>query len=213
MDWFFAAVARSRFISLESYSRDIQTELFRKSIHVLIAFVPFFAEFSVAATVALLGAATIGFAYSEFLRGVGVRVFVISRITIAASRNRDIGKFALGPITLAIGAMLALLLYPEPAATIAIFALAFGDSLSSIVGKIFGRIRIPFSGGKTVAGSIACFLSVLIVSYRITGDLRNSLIISVSAAALEALPLKDFDNILLPVGTGFIASRLLFLTG
>lgn len=213
MGRFFAAVARSRSISIESYSREIQTELFRKSIHVLIALVPIFAEVNVAATLALIGAGTVAFAYSEFLRASGVRVFVVSRITVAASRSRDIGKFALGPITLALGAMLALLLYPEPAATIAIFALAFGDSLSSVIGKIFGKIRIPFTGGKTIAGSFACFAAVFLVSFRFTGDLRIAFIISIAAAFLEALPSKDFDNILLPVGTGFIASRLLLLTG
>jgi hypothetical protein len=74
--------------------------------------------------------------------------------------------------------MLSLLLYPEPAAAIAIYALAFGDGISSVVGKLIGKIRIPFSGGKTLAGSTACFLAVLASTYAVTADARISVIIA-----------------------------------
>jgi dolichol kinase len=109
--------------------------------------------------------------------------------------------------------MLALMLYPEPAATIAILALAFGDSISSLVGKLYGNLKIPLTGGKTFAGSIACFLVVLFVAYRITGSFALAVPIAIAATALEALPTRDLDNILMPVGTGFITSELIAFSG
>jgi phytol kinase len=108
--------------------------------------------------------------------------------------------------------MLALLLYPSQAATIAIYALAFGDGLASLVGRFLGGRRLPFGGGKTVAGSLACFFAVLLSSHHLIGDLRLALPIALTATLLEALPAGDFDNLLLPVGTGYIASKLLLLT-
>ena len=58
---------------------------------------------------------------------------VVSGLTVAAARPGDAG-FVLGPATLGLGAMLALLLYPLPASAIAIYALAFGDAAASVVG-------------------------------------------------------------------------------
>lgn len=190
-------------------SQDIETELLRKSLHLLIAFVPLLASIDAAATLAFLGAGAIVYTYAELKRMAGLRVALISEITHAAARSRDEGRFVLGPVTLAIGAMTALLLYPEPAASIAIYALAFGDGLSSIVGKLIGRIRIPFTGGKTVAGSLTCFAAVFIIAYRTTGKALPSALVALGATAIEALPTKDLDNILLPVGTGFLAAELL----
>jgi len=88
------------------------------------------------------------YTYAETLRMQGVSVGLISRITEAASRRRDKGSFSYGPVTLGLGAMLALMLYPEPAAAIAIYALAFGDGFSSLFGKIFGRGRDPLHRGE-----------------------------------------------------------------
>lgn len=166
------------------------------------------ADINVAATMALLGAGTIVYAYAERLRTTGYTVAFISLVTVAAARSRDKGKFVLGPVTLALGAMLSLLLYPEPAAFIAIYALAFGDSLSSIIGKLVGTVKIPFTGGKTYAGSAACFVVVFIVVYSFSGEIVPSLAVAAGATILEAIPSKDLDNIILPIGTGFLASQL-----
>lgn len=190
-------------------SGEIETEFLRKSIHLLIAIVPLLAAVDVTATLGLLGAGAIVYAYAELERRAGNNLGFVSTITFAAARDRDQGRFVLGPVTLAIGAMLALLLYPEPAASIAIYALAFGDGLSSIVGKLFGRIRIPLTGGKTFAGSFTCFAAVFIIAFRITGRTVPSLLVALGATALEALPTKDLDNIILPVGTGFLAAEIL----
>ena len=198
-------------VSIEIKISELRTELFRKAIHILIAAVPFLAAFNILVTLILLAAGTLFYTVAEYFRSRGHELFLISRITILASRDREQGRFVLGPITLGVGAMLALLLYPDPSATIAIFALAFGDSISSLIGKFYGSRIIPHTGGKTYAGSTACFFVVLLIAYRVTGALGFSVIIGVAATVLEALPTRDLDNILIPVGTGFIASQLIHL--
>jgi dolichol kinase len=186
----------------------IRGELVRKSLHMLIAFVPSIAAAaSVEIALVLLAVGTMVFAGSEYLRLHGKSVALITRITVIASRKRDEGHFVLGPVTLAIGAMLALLLYPSTAAAIAIYALAFGDSVASLVGRAFGRTRII--AGKTLEGSVACFTAVWLASLVLTGQVGASLAIAAVATVLEALPSDDMDNIILPTGVGLFATILL----
>jgi phytol kinase len=189
----------------DSYNETVRIEILRKSIHMMVAFVPAFAKINIGITLALLASAVFAYTFAEYLRINGRKVFIISGITEAASRSGTNEYFVLGPVTLAIGAMLSLMLYPAQAAAIAIYALAFGDGFSSLFGKIYGRVAIPFTGGKTFAGSLACLVSVFFVALSVTGSLRSAAVIAMSATLLEALPAGDLDNIIVPVGTGFVA--------
>lgn len=186
-----------------------QIEMFRKSIHLTIAAVPAIAAVDVLAAAGLLAVGIAVYTAAEQARLAGVRVAFISNITFLALRERDRQGFVLGPVTLGLGAMLALLLYPEPAASVAIYALAFGDSAAAVVGTAIGRLRIPFTGGKSVAGTVACFLAVLAVTLHVTGEPGASLAIAAAGALLEAAPTRDWDNLLLPAGTGLIALAVL----
>lgn len=195
--------------SSRPWSAEIKTELLRKSIHLLIGLVPTLANWNFSLTVLLLASGILVYSYSELMRLRGFEIAIISKVTALAARRRDAGRFVMGPVTLGIGALLALVLYPEPAASIAIYALAFGDGLSSLVGKAFGTVRIPFTGGKSLEGSLTCFLAVLCSAYAVSGDLARSAAIAFVATVTEAAPTKDADNVLLPSIVG-LAAVLLF---
>lgn len=193
-----------------SWSAELRTEIVRKSIHLLIGLVPTLAAWNFGVTMVLLASGILVYTYSEMMRLRGYEIAIISKVTAVAARRRDAGKFVLGPVTLGIGAMLALVLYPEPAASIAIYALAFGDGLSSLVGKAIGSIRIPFTGGKSVEGSLTCFLAVLVSAHAVTGQIGKSVVVALVATVTEAIPTKDVDNLLLPAITG-LAAVLIFV--
>ena len=193
----------------QEVQQELQTEIVRKSIHMLIALVPGIAALvGVQFTLALLALGTLFYTYCEVLRMQGYSVALVSQLTSVASRQRETGRFTLGPITLGLGAMIALLLYPDPAASIAIYALAFGDGLASLFGKFFGRLTIPATGGKTIEGSMACFAAVFLTVYALTGRSLEAGIIASAAALLELFPTSDLDNLLLPTGTGLVAALL-----
>ena len=185
---------------------EIRIEIVRKSIHLLIGLTPFLASISRPATMILLGAGTAVYATFETCRRHGIRIPVVSRLTSAAARHRDAGKFVLGPITLGLGALITLMLYHEPAASVGIFTLAFGDSLSSFVGKTVGRWTMPFTRGKSVEGSLACFSVTLAAAWAVTGRFGPSMAVAAISTFVEALPLKDWDNILLPLIAGAAAT-------
>ena len=174
-----------------------------------IAAVPSIAALDVLLAAGLLGLGIVIYIAAEQARLTGIRVAVISDITVLALRERDGTGFVLGPVTLGLGAMLALLLYPEPAASLAIYALAFGDSAAGVVGTAFGRVKIPCTGGKSVAGSVACCAVVLAIALRTTGNVAASVAVAVAAAVLEAAPTRDYDNLILPVGAGLVAYYVL----
>ncbi len=162
----------------------------------------------VRATLGLLAVGTLFYAFAEASRLRGMPIPVVSDLTLIAARERDRNGFVLGPVTLSLGAMLSLLLYPLPAASIAIFALAFGDGLASLVGTLVRGPRIPLLGGKTLAGSLACFAAVFLVTLRITGQPGSALVIAASATVLEAIPAGNFDNLVIPFGVGLVAMAL-----
>jgi phytol kinase len=193
------------------WATELRTELLRKSIHLLIALVPSLASWNFGFTVALLGSGIIIYSYCELMRLNGYDIAVISKVTALAARKRDAGRFVYGPVTLGLGAMMALVLYPEPAAAIAIYALAFGDGLSSLVGRAFGTLRLPLTGGKSLEGSLTCFVAVSSSTYAISGNTAGSLAVAYVATMAEALPTKDLDNILLPGVTGLAAMLILYM--
>jgi phytol kinase len=203
-----AAKERSVARSFKSLTDELRIEVLRKGIHLLIGFVPALASINLGLAMGLLASGVLTYAFCESLRLRGIEVPLVSRVTAMAARRRDSGKFVLGPITLGVGALLSLLLYPNPAASIAIYALAFGDGLSSLVGKAFGTIKLPFTRGKSLEGSLTCLCAVFVSALALTGDAPRSLAVAFAATVVEAVPTKDFDNILLPVLTGAAAAFL-----
>lgn len=189
------------------YVNSVYKELFRKSIHLCTAFIPLLLKHFYWPVEILLILAVLGFTLSEVLRLKGINVPIVSDITSIAARKRDEGKFVLGPVTLVIGIVTASLLFNESCYTIGILSLAFGDGLASLSGKLFGRVHIPFTEGKTAAGSLSCFFAIFCCSYLISKNVFESLVLAAVGMIIEVFPLKDFDNILIPVLISFAAQN------
>lgn len=184
-----------------------KSELLRKALHFLIALVPILARVSRYFTLVLLASGTLAYGLMEYLRRRGINIPLVSNLTVAASRRRDMGRFVLGPVTLGLGAFLPLLIYPLPVASIAIYALAFGDGTASLAGKFFGRLRPSFLFGKSVEGSVACFLGTFLSVWLYTiiagsGNIFIALLAACAAVVTELIPLRDWDNIIIPMTVG-----------
>jgi len=177
-------------------------ELFRKSIHIGSALVPLVLKYNYWLVIGLLIAAAVIYTVCELLILKGVYIPVVSKVIATAARKRDENKFVLGPMTMDIGVLIVCLLLPWDCARVGIWALSFGDGLASLVGKMFGKITIPGAKGKTVAGSMACFLAVYISTFCCSQNCFVSLIIATLAMSVEVLPLMDFDNLIIPILIG-----------
>lgn len=184
----------------------LKTELVRKGIHFLIALSPLIAAYHREAAIALLCGGIVVYTIMETLRFRGVEIPLVSTITKIASRPRDQGQFVLGPVTLALGALMSLQLFSAQNAAIAIYALAFGDGASGIFGRAFGHIRPAFLQGKSVEGCFSCFIAVAMSAWFASGSIRLTVIASMTAVVVEALPLRDWDNIIFPLAVGLAVS-------
>ncbi|OHD25726.1 MAG: hypothetical protein A2086_14140 [Spirochaetes bacterium GWD1_27_9] len=187
----------------------LKKELFRKTIHMMSAFVPFFYFFS--SSLVMVGLLFVTFFYfiSEILRFKKVRIPVLTTITELASRSRDEGKVVLGPITLSLGIFLALTFFDYRTAIISIFALSFGDGVASLFGKTIGGIKIPFTFGKTFSGTLGCFFTLLLVFSSCGLNFNQALFLASFSSIIEAFPTGDFDNLIIPVATGLMAQNLI----
>jgi dolichol kinase len=188
---------------LEQFPNRRLSEVVRKALHFLIALAPVLARYHKTYTLALLAGGTAAYAVMEILRRKGLTIPLVSSLTVFASRRRDKDRFVLGPVTLGMGAFLTLLLFPPVAAAAGIYALAFGDGTASLAGKFSGRL--PFLFGKSVEGSLACFLGTFVSAYLVSQRLENrrhiALIAACTATVTELLPIRDWDNVIIPLAT------------
>ncbi len=196
-------------IILRRYANDIAKEMFRKVIHLCAAFIPFFLKIFYVPVLSLLSLVLLLYIIAEILRYKGIEVPIFSVITQTAARKRDENKFVLGPVTLTVGIIITALCFDYESASVGIYALALGDGLASLVGKLFGRNIIPFTQGKTAEGSLACFGAIFISTFLVTKNAFSALIIAIIGMIIELFPLKDFDNLFIPIILGFVMQYLL----
>ena len=189
--------------------KGLGTELARKSMHMLIAAVPSLAAINFSNTALLLMGGILFYTWAESMRFLGFSLPVISPVTAAVLRKREQGRFALGPVTLGLGSLLSLLIFPSDVAAAAIYALAFGDSAAGVAGRFLGRFRPAFLAGKSLEGSLACFSVASLAGFMVFHEWKIAIAVGFGSMLADALPIKDFDNLLLPLTAGLCALAFL----
>ena len=172
------------------------TENARKAVHLLALLIPPASELtSKPLVLAALSIVTIAYVLGEVLRLKGHRLPIITSFTLKMSRPEERTSFIIRPAYLAIGIILALVLYPTTIAYASICIGAVGDSAASIVGERFGHSRIVrrktvegFAAGLTAAFLLASFLVSPFIA----------LLGAVGAMIIELLDVPD-DNLTMPI--------------
>ena len=182
----------------------IKSEVFRKSIHLLGFLVPVISiTLGVAVAVAFVMTLSAIYSISEYSRLRGRSVPIITTITNMAMRvdRENQTRFIAAPLFLAAGILSTLLIFPAPINYAAIAVVTLGDGSASIVGRMYGRNKIPFSNGKTVEGTAAGIICAFVGA-----SLFVSPAMAITAALVgmivEFLPLRINDNISVPLLAG-----------
>ncbi len=108
-----------------------------------------------------------------------------------------------GPMMFALGALLSVILFPINVAAACIAVLAAGDSVSTLVGKTYGKHALPINRKKTWEGSIAFLIMAFIVLWFF--DPAKAMYIAPIAMFVEMLPRVD-DNLTIPLCVGLLFS-------
>ncbi len=131
----------------------------------------------------------------------------------AMTRHGDAREILRGPLYYGIVFVLCTILFwrQSPAGVVALMLMCGGDGLADVVGRRWGRRKLPFNPNKSWAGSTAMFLGgfgfslVFVALFNAFGDFQPALPlgqaaiaiagIALAATAVEALPLAELDNL------------------
>jgi len=185
----------------------MKKELIRQLIHASGVFIVILSYFLKPTTLILLVIAILILAVIIFQIDKKYNVIFFSTILRICKRQHDERGF----IYFFIGIILTLLIFQfnMSVANAAILILLFGDSASTIVGRRWGRNKIPFQNRKTVEGSLA-FLFVGLVVALTQVPLFPAFLGGLSGAIAEAYSPID-DNIPIPLVSALVMSVAIYL--
>ncbi len=130
----------------------------------------------------------------------------VNRVLVRA--EEQVRESAMTPYAIAV--LLTILSVPKPAALIAIYTLAIADPAAAVVGITWGRRRL--GPERSLEGSLAFFGATLAIALAVLATFVDApatlvvamaLVIALSAAACELLPLRIDDNMTIPLFVGF----------
>ncbi|KAG1365671.1 putative phytol kinase 2, chloroplastic [Cocos nucifera] len=204
-----------------------EQKLNRKLVHISIglAFMLFWPLFSSGRQAPFLAAVAPGInAIRMVLMGLGI--LRNDAMVKSISRHGDYRELLKGPFYYACTITLATSVFwrTSPIAIAAICNLCAGDGMADIVGRRFGRHKLPYNPNKSVAGSLAMVFAGFIASvgyvhyFHSFGFINESwgmamrfLFVSLAAAFVESLPISSEldDNLTVPF-TSLVFAGLVF---
>lgn len=146
---------------------------------------------------------------------VGVGVIQDEAAVQAMSRSGDRREILRGPLMYGVVfvSLTVLFWYDSPVGIIALMILCGGDGLADVLGRRFGRRRLPWNRDKTWVGSagmlaggwltsavvLAVFVAAGVFPAPWGAYLPALTLITLGATAVETLPLKEVDNLTVPL--------------
>jgi len=148
-----------------------------------------------------------------FLIGIGV---IKDQASVEAmSRTGDPKEILKGPFFYGVVFVLLTIFFwrESPIGIIALMILCGGDGFADIIGRRLPSSALKWSPGKSIAGTISMFLgglifsTILILIFIKSGFLNITfmesfpkiLLLNILATIVESLPVRDWDNVTVPV--------------
>lgn len=193
-------------VSRPIFSRN---DVIREAIHMSGFFVPFVCAHLLGTYLVslLIFLTALVFAASELARVQGISIPIFSTITWIAAKKSEFYEFATAPILFAIGIVVSLTFFPEPANYACVAILALGDSFDSIFGKKFGRTLFPFNKGKHVEGLVFGFLFAFAGALFFVSPVK-AFIGAATGMLVGCLPLPVDDNLTIPIAAGLVLTMI-----
>ncbi len=146
---------------------------------------------------------------------IGLGVLKDEDAVQAMSRSGNRRELLYGPLQYGIVFVLATLLFwvKSPVGIVTLMILCGGDGLADVIGRRFGRARLPVNPNKSWAGSAAMLLvgfalamvylwlfsAAGVFNFSLAGAIIPVFLISLAATVVEAVSGADMDNITISV--------------
>ncbi|OMO82820.1 Phosphatidate cytidylyltransferase [Corchorus capsularis] len=212
----------------ETAKRDLfDQKLNRKLVHISIGlvFMLCWPLFSSGYRGAILAAITPGVNIIRMLL-IGSGIWKDEATVKSMSRYGDYRELLKGPLYYATTITVACAVYwrTSPIAVAAICNLCAGDGIADIVGRRFGKQKLPYNRDKSIAGSVAMATAGFVASvgfmyyFAHFGYIQESwemvlgfLIVSLASAVVESLPIStELDDNLTVTLTSIFVGSLVF---
>jgi dolichol kinase len=185
----------------------MKKELLRQLIHASGVFIVVLSYFLKPDALILISIALLVLIVILFQIHKKHHIFFFSYIFRRCTRHDDERGF----IYFFIGIIITLIIFQfnMPIANAAILILVFGDSISTIIGKKWGKHKIPFQNEKTLEGSLAFFMVGLLVA--LTQVPFTTAFLGVIFGALTEAYSPIDDNITIPLICASVMSISIYL--
>lgn len=112
-----------------------------------------------------------------------------------------------GASYLLVGYLVAVLVFPQDIAMLAVLFASLGDPAATIVGTWKGNNKMVW--GKSIEGTVACLLVCLAIGVIVATTINKPpLLVAIAGAIiatlLEALPLRLNDNLIISIGSAAV---------
>ncbi len=223
---FAAAIAWLRINDFAAHRGWIGNHLSRKIIHIGTGpiFVLCWLLFNDAPSARYLAALVPGLITLQFIL-VGLGVIRDEAAVQAMTRTGDRREILRGPLFYGIVFVVLTLVYwkDSPVGMVALMLMCGGDGLADIVGRRWGKRKLPWAPDKSWMGSLGMFLGGWSLALGILGAyllagvfpapmtayLLPVTLIALAGTAVESLPFRDVDNLTVTL-TAVILGELLF---
>ena len=192
----------------------ISAELVRKGIHLTALTIPVGYSL-VSFPVAILGvtAGAVVALVLDISRFRKWRLWTLAAIILTPIiRDHEFKGGFTGASYILTTSALTIAIFPKTIAVAAIVFIIIGDTAAALIGRRWGQH--PLIGNKTVEGSLACLVSLVLVSFVIPGlPTLAGLVGALAATAAEALSGKIDDNFTVPIVSGLVMLLVMYLMG
>jgi len=113
-------------------------------------------------------------------------------------RDSEIKGEITGATWVFAGSLFTIILVPKPFCIVALFFLAVGDTFAALVGLNYPFFKI---GGKTLSGSIACFITCCMTGFLFSFSI-TIVLGALIATLIELFSTKINDNFSMPIISG-----------
>lgn len=157
---------------------------------------------------------------------VGLGVIKDEAAVKAMSRTGDRREILQGPLYYGIVFVAITIVYwlDTPIGMVALMLMCGGDALADIMGRRYGKDRLPWNHNKSWIGSLFMFIggwtfSLLALSFYVTTGIFNIplvnyliplTLISIAGTIVESLPFENIDNITVTLIAILLGQLLLF---
>lgn len=222
---FTAAIVWLRINDFAAHRGWISSHLSRKLIHIGTGpiFVVCWLLFNDAPSARYLAALVPGLITIQFLL-VGLGIIKDEAAVKALSRTGNPREILRGPLFYGIIFVALTILYwkNSPIGMVALMLMCGGDGMADVIGRRFGKQKLPWASEKSWLGSIAMFLGGWVLAigifwvYLLAGVFAGPMmfyipaitLIALAGTIVESLPFKDIDNITITLTAVFLGHFL-----